>query len=393
MIRFSGSGSRRLIHCPPSAAMSKVQRKNEYSSFGDAVHKFLEECNLLGRPAAVAKWANHPLCDAVTDVNHFKLPIDNKSYAPEVAFAYDFSTRTARELGRGIGREYVGLSSTENPGTADVVGMTEDGNGVFVGDYKTGWDPHHLVPPAEENEQLAYLALCATKAYGKEYAIVEIIRVRDGEDPFHDTAILDAFSLLDFEKRITAAWRKAIEVEANVQRGEPVELHEGDWCRWCPSFDVCPAKTQMLRVMVSNGMQLPAITSENAEMVKERADMIMMIAEKVKADVKEYAIEHPFRMKNGMTYGPALKRFYVPDANAEDFLLEKLGKDIVDRAFVTTREMTWASLKKAVSAAGKEKPAKLIKQLKQQMVESGAAHTKDTYPVRAHRPGKEDEED
>ena len=139
-IRVQPSGSRihRIWKCPPSMILPQVET-DEVSPAADrgrTIHSFLERVRELGTEAAIV-WATSgmPADEAKTiswilrAINVDDLPTH---LATEVAFLYDWKARIAREIGRGLGRDYVGhlrrtgqdpIGPTEIPLTIDLVGV------------------------------------------------------------------------------------------------------------------------------------------------------------------------------------------------------------------------------------------------------------------------------
>lgn len=305
---FSGSGAERALACPASTVLPRVERLvGDAAREGTAVHAFLELCSELGdSDAALAKigsserWRDHlELCEAI-DVS--ALPTE---LAHEVAFAFDLETGQARELGRGIGRNYAahGLKRYEIPLTVDVVGISADA--VFVGDYKTG---RLRVTRALHNVQVGLGALCAARCYDRDHAIVEIIQPgRDGAKPYRDRAELDGFDLDDLSARLRA-WPRRY---AAARNASPVPVTTGPHCRWCDSYVHCPAQTA-LAIRVGTGAEIAEmqaeLTRETAGRVYLRAKAAKIFLQRIFDAIHGMAEQEPIEFAPGQWLGVREKR-------------------------------------------------------------------------------------
>lgn len=113
-------------------------------------------------------------------------------WRPEVAYAYDPSTDTARELVQRGHRDYSGVKPGEVAMQLDVVTMGADADGPLaeVIDWKTGRD----VEPALTNGQLGVAALAVSRVMGVDRVRVRLVYI--GEDGVHeDSAVLEALDL------------------------------------------------------------------------------------------------------------------------------------------------------------------------------------------------------
>lgn len=250
-MHVSASSLERISHCPPSAFLPPVDDLLEPkadAARGTIIHTFLAAVPKVGRDEALLAVEDidvRAICEAI-DLS--QLPVDGVAYAAEVAFAYDLATDRGRELGRDIGRSY-DLRPGEVPGTADVIGLTDDNEAVIVYDYKSsGWH----VTPAQRNLQLGFLALAACRAYGRKRAHVAIIGLSDPEKPTFDRwewgeLELDVWAgeignLFDVVLAQRAAWRG----EAD---GASVALTVGNHCKYCQARRRCSAWTSMITAL------------------------------------------------------------------------------------------------------------------------------------------------
>lgn len=238
MKKPTASSIERALACPGSLALPGVYTSSRAAERGTAIHEYLEAVQGGADPEAALEevpedW--RPVCAAI---ELDRLP---QGLAAEVAFAYHLNDGTGRELGCRLGRRYEGTEEWELPGTADVVGLSEDA--VYVGDYKTGWvEP----TPAERNGQLLFLALAAARAYGRDAAVVEIIRIKENGTPWRDRAELDELDLDAFAAELGQLRARAAAAHEQVALVGDPDVHPGPHCKYCPAFSRCPSKRDLL---------------------------------------------------------------------------------------------------------------------------------------------------
>lgn len=276
----TGSALERADACPASCALPQVRSTSVYAEAGTQRHKYLE----LIQGGATKEEAlaqipeeHRPLCAAI-DVE--ALPA---GCAAEVAFALDVDTGAARELGRGINRDYSQVRPNEIALTVDLVGLS--GEAVYIGDYKGPWA---TVTPAARNHQVRAGALAACRAYGRDHALVEIIRLREDGTPWRDIAELDTFDLDAFAYDLQVLRDRVLAARAVVEAGGVPDVAEGDHCRYCPAWHACPAKSSAL-VRVATGADLeplatlPALSPELAGVAWERVRAAESLVKRLKA--------------------------------------------------------------------------------------------------------------
>ncbi len=309
MIAVTGSQLERALECPASTCLPQVKNTNPWAQEGTALHDFLEMTSKYDRDTALQSmrddddWEKYAdVCEAIdTD----SLPTE---LAHEVAFAYDVVTRKVRELGRGkVDYSKCNLNPNEIPCRLDVVGVSP--SAVFVGDYKFGRGD---VTPAKRNVQVGFGALCATTLYGRDNAVVEIIRPgRGGAKPFHDRAELDMLDLDALALRLSEWFPRRRGVLSIIESGDTPNVFEGDWCKWCPSYNYCPAKTA-LAVRIGDGSEIQELhtelTPETAAAVYKRAKMASELLRKVFGSIYGMARNEPIDLGDGKMLGETTKR-------------------------------------------------------------------------------------
>jgi hypothetical protein len=306
----SGSQIERSLECVPSTCLPSARHSTPEASQGIAIHAFIQVASDVGRDKAVAlfrespRWREH--ADACESIDVDSLPTE---LAHEVAFAYNIPTGRARELGRNIGRNYAehGLTEDDIPITIDVVGVAPDR--VFVGDYKSGYGD---VTPAKTNRQLGLGALCASRVYDRTAATVEIIKPgKNGSKPYHDRASLDIFEIDGLAAELRALVGKRKRALTVIAEGKTPEVREGPWCRYCPSYSYCPAKTS-LAVRMGTGDEIKAmqneLTVETAGRVYARAKHAQQFLDKIFGAIYGMAKNSPIEYAPGRMLGEQLKR-------------------------------------------------------------------------------------
>lgn len=334
---LTGSGLERAMLCDGPAYLQHIDSVSDDAARGSAVHAFFEAVSTKGREAALDD-APEDLRPALEALDLSRLPVGS-SYAAEVAFAYDPLMSAARELGRGIGRRYE-VGDTEIAGTADVVALLDD-DGVFVADFKSGWSRRTA---AKENPQLLFYALAACRAYKRSRAAVQIIRVMEDGTTWTDEAALDAFDLDEFASRVLDLASRYMEVRNEIR--EP-RLAEGEQCRWCPSFSVCPAKVALL----AKPLAFEALSPEVAATAYAKVKLYKAAVERAEEILRDYARTHPIPLEDGTVYGVRIDHAKNIDAKvARGVLSEWFGEPVAEQGI--SYEASQASLKRALKAAG-----------------------------------------
>lgn len=262
-VKITGSKLHRVWKCPASAVLPQAERDQSASEpardKGKAIHAYLENVKAKGRDAALAEAPEdlRPLLDALDLEN---LPVH---LACEVAFAWNWRTSSARELGRGLDRAYdsAGVDwSYEIPCTLDVVGVQDMGTAElaneggaiklrrgYVGDYKSG---HSKYPAPDLFGQTLLGALCVRSVYGCDDVVVELIHIHDNGSHHAARRTVNEWDLDVFEREVAHAMEVATTAEfegwPNPYEQDPTPV-EGSHCQWCDAFTSCPAKLALVR--------------------------------------------------------------------------------------------------------------------------------------------------
>lgn len=378
-----------LAACPSSAALDQVREESTFMRTGTVVHKFLELANIHGREEALARTDPEfqVLCAAL-DLD--TLPVSS-SFAAEVAFALAPAMGTARELGRGMNRDYSSVQPWEIPGTPDAVALVDD-DAVYVGDYKV---PGRQTAPCAENWQMRFNGLSACRAYGRSRAILEIIHVDpDTGAVWRDRAELDAFALAEFEDKLRKLLLRIGEARGAKLRSEPLKLNRGSWCYRCPSFRTCPGTAAVARQLVDYDPQggmtwvsdiRNALTPETAPQAYERLREVRKVLDAVEKELKDWAKVHPIQVGK-KTYGPRpWSERKVDPAKALPVLVDLLGAEKADAIFPRKASVTAieAAVKELAVSKG-EKVAPFQRQVMARLEAAGAVVTETTEQIREH---------
>lgn len=392
MIHLSGSGLDRGYRCPPSLVLPQTRSDTKWSHGGTVVHEFLANVSQLGEAKALLAVPEEHR-DACAAIDLELTPASSPdAYAAEVAFAYDPERDTARELGRGLTRDeaYSRCLPGEVPGTADVVGLTDDE--VVVLDYKSGWTQ---LGPIRRNLQLRFYALCAARVYGKDKARIGIIRVRPNEEPFWDCADLDIVDLDATAYAVSQVRQRALAVEEMLATGGKPLTVQGEHCAWCPAFNSCPSKMGLARELGgledAAGFSPATLTEENFPKVWERLEQAEEVLKRVRQVLEEFTRLRPVPAENGYVIGP---RAYPRDDIDPDIAQQVLA-DMVDElaaidAVRAAKETGKGLIEDAIRKAKARGQKVVIKRKKEEVLAEirarGGITTSVSFPVSRHRP-------
>lgn len=352
----SASGLARALLCAPSAASpGGVNVLNEYADRGTGAHDFLTNVQKYGREKALelvpadAEWT--ALCEAI-DLESLP-PMSLSASAAEVAFRYNLTTDTAKEVGRNIGRAYPpGKLNDDVDGTIDYLSLLADGETVFIVDWKfgRGW-----VPRARDNAQLKFAALAACRAYGRSRAQVAITRISEDGTPWNDKAVFEAFDLDSFADDLKALHTRVVQLRAEIQAGAVPAVTMGPHCKYCPAQRYCPGVTSIVREVASAPEHWSAsfkdlLTPETATLAYIKVRQVETALKIAKEGLALFARENPIDLGDGNVYGyVAGEETEINAEKAFDVLATKYGVDVAKAA------MTFET-----SKAGVERAARIV---------------------------------
>jgi len=390
-VRISASALNRLAICPASGALPSVRGSTPQAARGTAVHRFLEEVSTLGYEQALDRIEDDELRAVCACVDLEHLPVDPNAFVPEVAFAYDFVSGKAREIGRGLGREYPSLGENEIPGTADLVGLAPDH--VYVADYKWGHGPTWYAPPADWNMQLRFLALAAARTYDRDAARIELIHLRgEGQRIWRDRAELDAFALDEVALEVADVVRRVRAAATIVGAGQVPAVSTGQHCRFCPAYNACPGTTALVRLLVHEPQAVERqvagqLTPENATRAYQAWRAAKLLVDRLGDAVFGYAQENPIPLGDGMLLGPVeTSRDQVEGAIARRVLERLHGAEVADKA--CDFESSKAAIRRALRQVAQDTKTPLShleRAVLDELKKCGGITIKTTWTVKEHR--------
>lgn len=392
-MNVSASSIERALSCIPSIILPQsVVLPGRDATRGLSLHEFVRLLKEQGLEAALAATPEQWRADALA-LDFSRFPGDWEAYAAEVAYGYDPGMDVGRELGRNIGRAYRehGLTDDEVPGTADLVGVTEDA--VVVLDWKFG---ARRATPARDNKQLRFLALAAARAYGKERAHVGLLLHPEGGTPYFDTAELDSLDLDAMGDELRALERARVAALEALDAGTiPPPTVEGEHCRYCPAFANCPAKKNLaLSLAYRDEEELPAmLTTELAALAWETIQRKREVMDRAEAQLEDFARGTPFALSSGLVVGEVESEKEELDATQGAIVLaQKYGEQVARSSIKHEPVLQKGLLDKALAAHLKAEPtaAPSLKALKEEALAAleagGALRRTVTLKVREHRP-------
>lgn len=232
---------------------------DEYGEHGVAIHAYLEAIAEGKRPhEAIAKLSDeHREAALAIDLN--ALPhVQAGKWAAEVPVAVTLGAESfGRLLPKRGRRDYTEALENEVPGTADLVGYTDDA--VIVLDVKTG--RRRRGRPGVDL-QLGALAVALAAASGRSRAVVGWIyqsRTAKGEAapaPEFSTDELDGWQLVEMHHRIEQVFASVSFWRAAASPESPPPMNVGPQCHYCPARRACPAHVIMTRAFLANDLDV-----------------------------------------------------------------------------------------------------------------------------------------
>lgn len=328
----TASGIGRASRCPASLVLPIAANPGDpsFARKGNALHRFMEVAYaeggyVTGREkglAAVREEFGEELAAEAALIPAHAFPQPGGEV--EVAFALDVSNGGVQQIGARLGRAYPAAGPATIFGTADVVRTVEPGAGEVI-DYKTGSDAY-VTPPAE-NRQLLTLALMAARAYGWDTVTVEL-RYLKGEACWKVSATFDELDLDGHH----SALRGLMEcVAAEAQRTQH-DVHEGEWCRYCPSYCVCPAKAQ-LAASLHREAAFPMLTDANVPEIWARLGEAEELIASVRKRLVEYVGDRQISLPDGRVMGKRWSERTTMDAEKlHAAMVKRWGYGTADKA-------------------------------------------------------------
>lgn len=364
MVAITGSKVHRRWQCPASAVLPQDTSEDREAKTepargkGHAIHKYLERVRAIGVEAALSEVPSDLLnmCRAL-DIDQLPTHLST-----EVAYAWNWQTQTARELGRGLGhRDYDQLGvdwSCEVPTTLDVVGMAEVAGGRrgYVGDYKTGRTRY---PRPSRFGQTLLGAACIRYVMGLDDVIVELLYLGDDGQCYPVRDLVDGWTLDPFERELTVIMedRPALEAIYRTHGDGGLSKREGPQCDFCGAFKHCGAKLGLVSRMPTELVKLGAkrnergeislaqgdspgewnidvapgaITVRNAAAVYEACERIEAMTKRMRTEICGMAYHEPIELSDGRVIAPRKSKRREVEGRIAAVVLERhYGRDAV----------------------------------------------------------------
>lgn len=243
----TGSGLERAMECRGSTVLPKVYDDgNEFSEAGNEQHAYLQRISDGQTPEESLAQAPEELRDACEGLDLGGMDIANLS--AEVTIVVHLPTGAARILGQGLNRDYRGVADDEIAGTIDLAGVDIQARRGRVDDHKTGWSRRTA---ARDNWQIKIAAYGLHAIYDLDDVDGALRLFRPGKPRRDDCATFDVADFLVIRAELRQLHRRVIADRAAHAAGQPVPVTEGGWCKYCPSYWHCPAKTEAVRAALA----------------------------------------------------------------------------------------------------------------------------------------------
>lgn len=366
----------RVARCQLSALLPQVHslRPHAARDRGHALHRVREVAAVVGVDRAIDEAPDSLKSDARALLQDAPPAAGGRA---EVAYAIDIDTGHAREIGQSVGRRYGELAPTEIAGTVDCVrvhDLAPDHIGVEVEDLKTGWS---WVPHPSENWQVRLGALAASRVEVADCASVSIIRP-SGDGYRKQTHEMDE---LELDLFLLEVQRLAASLIGHRVRGDKPDPVEGPWCQYCPAWDSCPAKRELLSAMVSSDAPIPEV---NADTVRRVWDMLQKIPDAIKRAqeaLEDYVRRHgPVELADGMELAEYVKE---GQRKLDPEVVATILPDAVET--VTHRRVTQRGIQDTLRAAGASPLAPAMREIMDAIADAGGVERSQRLTVGARK--------
>ena len=295
-------------------------------------------------------------------------PLGKGAWQPEVAYAYNPKTDTARLL--DVKQRAYKVEPGEIAGTVDAV-MLDVGHATIV-DWKTGDDFQRMTADAKDNWQLKLYALAVSRAHRVNTVRVAIVRISD------EVRVTD-YTLDELELDAVAA--EVAEMIGKVPGSQPTPGHH---CVRCKAVSICPTTERATEALVATVEKLPEVTGPSVELVINRDNATALLARlrqvQAACETMENALKVYATNNDGITLASGKRWKKVPQ-DRESITLDgpemASGLAAIDAAgasdAVTVKTtITKAAIEKALKAKG-YKGKELAMQLESVMSDLRAA--------------------
>lgn len=234
-----------------------------------------------------------------------RLPVtDLDRVQTEASFAIDFATGITRYLGSHLNRNYPTLEQAEYSGTLDIMGLNKSSGIPYVADLKSGM----LHTDCQNNAQLKFAALAASKFFSFSVVDASLIYLREDEDPYVDSHTFTQNELLRIEEEFSYFHKELMRQYVEWEMYRKLDMKEGLHCMYCPAAIGCPAKQNALFALVQKAERtdLSTLADNIASMTPEQATQAWLnykqvhsyweIAERA---IKDYGKRHGIDLPDG----------------------------------------------------------------------------------------------
>lgn len=262
------------MRCAASCVLPRAGHTSEAAEYGNANHERIQTGD-RSKPVVA-----EVLSDA-EDVRH------------EVAYALDLESRTARELGVNVGRNYGRLEATEVALTIDLECRK---NGTW---WVVDWKSRERVTTARDNWQVRAGILAVMSRHRASTAVGALGYLDDSE---LDAAPFDVFHAIGFWSDLGHMARRIRDAQAALSRGETLDVSAGAWCKYCPALPHCPAHTRLAAALLGEldqvDQQIASLTVEQCGRAWELLKRYDVIADRVKESIKARARQEFIPLSN-----------------------------------------------------------------------------------------------
>lgn len=295
----SCSSLKRVENCAASEFI-KVRihdPQGEPAERGNDIHIAIADVKDRGIPLKEAiKKASANSQHTIANLEFDKIAQGFTSPRYEVAYALDIATELQRELGVYLERKYPWTKPTEVRGSLDIEGMR--GSIPVVQDVKTGQHQG----PVQDQVQMRFFSTVLMLKHGTATCRGEINYIQDDgkvevEGHTFDSSDID----------VTIEWLNNIrnKVIASSSRYEfhgELNVYPGDWCHYCPSFEVCPSNTSLVpllapRIKSLDSSKLEELSEEELSaaylLFAEIDPVFTRVKKRMKQIIYQRGIDHP----------------------------------------------------------------------------------------------------
>lgn len=311
----TASALEREIECAASAVLSPiVNESGEAAERGGAIHVFSrsviasaaitdETALMTARAIYLAAVPEGPWRETCEQIDFADLCGGLREVRAEVAYRIstnDDGEETVKFIGLNLGRRYPPRAANDVDGTNDFEGIDESTGYWCVTDIKTGYWP---VTACRDNPQMKFHARALMLLHGVDRVIARIAYIGVGGEISWDVHIFTRLELDLFSDELEERKGRIARANELLKSGGRLEVHAGDWCRYCPAMDVCPRYTALAHAMLTDlrdaHAKWGAMTEEERGRVTLMAFEARDLAERIVETQKARARQTPIDLGKG----------------------------------------------------------------------------------------------